>query len=86
MKLGVEGVSKRFGSLTAIEELSFDVADSYGLRLREETLRADLYVVRPGCQTSPHELADLIPTFGIPIELGRRGIIWRHGHRRGNVG
>jgi NitT/TauT family transport system ATP-binding protein len=27
MKLGVEGVSKRFGPLTAIEEISFDVAD-----------------------------------------------------------
>jgi NitT/TauT family transport system ATP-binding protein len=33
MKLGVEGVSKRFGSLTAIEEISFDVADGRFLSL-----------------------------------------------------
>jgi ABC-type sugar transport system ATPase subunit len=33
MKLGVEGVSKRFGSLTAIEEISFDVPDGRFLSL-----------------------------------------------------
>jgi len=33
MKLGVEGVSKRFGTLTAIEDISFEVADRRFLSL-----------------------------------------------------
>src|SRR5688500_11181034 len=57
MKLGVEAVSKRFGSLTAIEDISFDVPDRRFLSL----------LGPPGCgnSTSLRMLAGLIgPTRG----------------------